>query len=147
MCRWGGKEATHEAGSSSELRRIFFLPYMVFSPGYWIRDLWVGIRVTRKIRVGYFGFSEMLPEIYSEKSIPDISGTRKFGFGFGFTRYARNFPICKPPPGGAPLLSPEVDAQQPSARAAPRRGARDRRRPEVGEREVLRRLAVENSRS
>ena len=40
-----------------------------------------------------FGFSEMLPEICSKKSIPDISGTRKFGFGFGFTRYARNPPI------------------------------------------------------
>ena len=65
-----------------------------------------------------FGFSEMLPEICYEKSIPDISGTRKFGFGF--TRYARNPPICKPPPAGAPLLSPEVDAQQPPARAAPR---------------------------
>ena len=36
-----------------------------------------------------FGFSKMLPEVYSEKSIPDISGTRKFGFGFGFTRNTR----------------------------------------------------------
>jgi len=36
-----------------------------------------------------FGFSKMLPEVYSEKSIPDISGNRKFGFGFGFTRNTR----------------------------------------------------------
>jgi len=47
-----------------------------------------------------FGFSEMLPEICYEKSIPDISGTRKFGFGFGFTRYARNPTICSILPRG-----------------------------------------------
>ena len=31
-----------------------------------------------------FGFPKMLPEIWLEKEEPENSGTRKFGFGFGF---------------------------------------------------------------
>ena len=36
-----------------------------------------------------FGFPKMLPEIWLEKEEPENSGTRKFGFGFGFTRITR----------------------------------------------------------
>jgi len=31
-----------------------------------------------------FGFPKMIPEISWEKEEPENSGTRKFGFGFGF---------------------------------------------------------------
>ena len=51
--------------------------------------VWLGVRVTRKFRVGFFGFPKMLPEIWLEKEEPENSGTRKFGFGFGFTRITR----------------------------------------------------------
>jgi hypothetical protein len=49
--------------------------------------VWLGVRVTEKFGSGIsgflkFGFSKILSEICFEKSIPDISGTRKFGFGF-----------------------------------------------------------------
>jgi len=38
---------------------------------------------------GYFGFPKILPEISLKKEEPENSGTRKFGFGFGFTRITR----------------------------------------------------------
>ena len=44
---------------------------------------WVGVRVTRKIRVVFFGFRKLKPENYPKKAKPDGSGSRNFGFGLG----------------------------------------------------------------
>ena len=43
-----------------------------------------------------FGFLKMIPEISWEKEEPENSGTRKFGFGFGF--YPNYLRFRAPPP-------------------------------------------------
>jgi len=73
-----------------------------------------------KFGSGISGFQKCYLKFALKNQYPTFRVPESSGFGFGFTRYARDPPICKPPPAGAPLLSPEVDAQQPPARVAPR---------------------------
>jgi len=64
------------------LNSVGFKNCWVMAGGFSGRKVWVGIRVTRKFRVGLFGFLKFRILRIVTRNLPKIMNTQHFGFGF-----------------------------------------------------------------